>query len=969
MKRKATLFMILFVFLSANIFAQLTKSVVNENKVIIPPNENFLNIEPNVLEDFESYQDFVTEFTPWILNDVDGSNTYGITDVDFPNSGTAMAYIIFNPYSTTPSLGDDPELAAHSGNKFAASFSATSPPNNDWLITPLLSMGTNSSLNFWGKSFTTQYGAERLKVLISTSGTNPSDFTEISSGYIELPDDWNEYYFDLSEFNNQDIHIAFQCVSNDAFILMLDDILVSTEEVVSGCTLAGTVANALDGTPIEGALVEVAGLSDYTDAQGNYSIEGVPEGSLTSNFMGTPTSGESPLTVQFSDLSTGNTQLVTCSATDFITYNNNQVSIPSEGTVTLDISLSPVITGDEMRFVVNWGAEPRDLDSHLRTPEIEGTSYHIYYSSQGSATSAPYAALDHDVTQGFGPETMTIYDFFTGTYHYYIYKFAGEGEIISSGAVVQIYNETGLIQTLQVPTSGTGRYWYIGTIDGTTQSLSIINTIQDTEPGTGKRNVEYPEKPNLDNNYRSVITSWNWNFGDGQTSTQQNPNHIYTSGGDYTVSLTVGDGTSENTETKTNYIHVEGATGEATLSGMVTNALDGTPIEGALVEVAGLHDYTDAQGNYSIENVPVGVLTANFMGTPTEGVSPLNVQFSDLSTGNTQLVTCSATDFITYNNNQVNIPPDGTVTLDISLSPVITGNEMRFVVNWGAEPSDLDSHLRTPEIEGTSYHIYYSSQGSATSAPYAALDHDVTQGFGPETMTIYDFFTGTYHYYIYKFAGEGEIISSGAVVQIYNETGLIQTLQVPTSGTGRYWYIGTIDGTTQSLSIINTIQDTEPGTGKRNVEYPEKPNLDNNYRSVITSWNWNFGDGQTSTQQNPSHIYTSDGNYTVSLTVGDGTSENVETKIDYIKVGPYSIEEIISESVDLYPNPANGIVQFKSEYKIQQLKIYNYNGKLIKDVIVNDYSTSVNVESLESGIYMIQANIDTYVITKKLIIR
>ncbi len=973
MKRRTTLIMVLFVFLAVNAFSQITKSIVNENKVIIPPNENFLNIEPNVIEDFENYEDFATEFTPWILNDVDGSTTYGINNVDFPNSGTAMAYIIFNRNNTTPSLGDDAELAAHSGEKFAASFAAQNPPNNDWLITPTLNLGINSNLNFWGKSYTLQYGAERLKVLVSTSGTNPSDFTEITSGYIELPDDWAEYYYDLSAFNNQNIHLAFQCISNDAFILMLDDILVSTEEVASGSTLTGTVTNALDGTPIEGALVEVAGLSDITNEQGNYIIEGVPEGSLTANFTGNPTTGDSPLTVQFTDFSTINTQLVTCSANDFITYNNSQVIIPANSTVELDISLSPIITGDEMRFVVNWGANPRDLDSHLRTPEIEGTSYHIYYpsGSQGSATSAPFATLDHDVTQGYGPETITIYDFFTGTYHYYIYKFAGTGEITTSGAVVQIYNETGLIQTLQAPTTGEGDYWYVGTIDGTTQTLNIINTIQDTEPGTGNRNVNYPKKPDSDNNYRSEITSWNWSFGDGQTSDLQNPSHIFQSGGDFTVSLTVGDGTSENTETKLNYIHVEGPAGTATLNGMVTNALDGTPIEGALVEVAGLNDYTNALGNYTIENVPQGLLTSNFMGTPTEGVNPLTVHFSDLSTSSTQLVTCSAVDFITYTNNQVNVPPEGIVNLDISLSPIITGDEMRFVVNWGANPRDLDSHLRTPEIEGTSYHIYYpsGSQGSATSAPFATLDHDVTQGYGPETITIYDFFTGTYHYYIYKFAGTGEITTSGAVVQIYNETGLIQTLQAPTNGEGNYWYVGTINGTTRTLTIINTIQDTEPGTGYRNVEYPTKPNSDINYRSEITSWNWSFGDGQTSAEQNPNHIYTSDGDYTVSLTIGDGSSTNNKTKVDYIKVGPYSIEEIISESIDLYPNPSDGIVQFKSIYKIQQLKIYNYSGKLIKDIIVNDYSTIVDVENMKSGIYMIQVNIEDYAITKKLIIR
>src|SRR5207244_2496041 len=37
------------------------------------------------------------------------------------------------------------------------------------------------------------------------------------------------------------------------------------------------------------------------------------------------------------------------------------------------------------------------------------------------------------------------------------------------------------------------------------------------------------------------IASWSWNFGDGQTATQQNPSHTYAAGGSYTVTLTVKD--------------------------------------------------------------------------------------------------------------------------------------------------------------------------------------------------------------------------------------------------------------------------------------------------------------------------------------------------------------------------------------------------------------------------------------------
>lgn len=46
-------------------------------------------------------------------------------------------------------------------------------------------------------------------------------------------------------------------------------------------------------------------------------------------------------------------------------------------------------------------------------------------------------------------------------------------------------------------------------------------------------------------------TSWLWNFGDGITSTQQNPTHTYIASGTYTVSLTASNGQGSNTMTRT----------------------------------------------------------------------------------------------------------------------------------------------------------------------------------------------------------------------------------------------------------------------------------------------------------------------------------------------------------------------------------------------------------------------------------
>jgi len=53
---------------------------------------------------------------------------------------------------------------------------------------------------------------------------------------------------------------------------------------------------------------------------------------------------------------------------------------------------------------------------------------------------------------------------------------------------------------------------------------------------------------------------------------------------------------------------------------------------------------------------------------------------------------------------------------------------------------------------------------------------------------------------------------------------------------------------------------------------------------TITDWSWEFGDGETSIEQNPSHIYIEPGIYTISLTTTGPNGSDTETKVDYIQV-------------------------------------------------------------------------------------
>ena len=62
----------------------------------------------------------------------------------------------------------------------------------------------------------------------------------------------------------------------------------------------------------------------------------------------------------------------------------------------------------------------------------------------------------------------------------------------------------------------------------------------------------------------------------------------------------------------------------------------------------------------------------------------------------------------------------------------------------------------------------------------------------------------------------------------------------------------------------------------------------------VDSWLWNFGDGQTSTDQNPTHQYTSEGTFTVSLTATGPDYSDTETKTNYIQVGAAIIDVTVS---------------------------------------------------------------------------
>lgn len=175
---------------------------------------------------FESYTDFNKTLTPWTQYDGDGRTTYPISDVTFTNQGYTGSYIAFNPSATTPALSS--YWNAYSGSKYAACMAATTPPNNDWLISPALNFGNNPVISFYARSITSTYGLERFKVLYSTTGNSYTNFTNYLAGsaatYVEAPTSWTNYTYTLPPAcSNTTVYIAIQCVSSNAFSFQVDN--------------------------------------------------------------------------------------------------------------------------------------------------------------------------------------------------------------------------------------------------------------------------------------------------------------------------------------------------------------------------------------------------------------------------------------------------------------------------------------------------------------------------------------------------------------------------------------------------------------------------------------------------------------------------------------------------------------------------------------------------------------------------
>jgi PKD repeat protein len=160
-------------------------------------------------------------------------------------------------------------------------------------------------------------------------------------------------------------------------------------------------------------------------------------------------------------------------------------------------------------------------------------------------------------------------------------------------------------------------------------------------------------------------------------------------------------------------------------------------------------------------------------------------------------------------------------------------------------------------------------------------------------------------------------------------------------------------------------------TDESNIKTIDFTDISTNYP---TSWAWDFGDGNNSTDQNPTHTYQNVGIYEVVLTVTNEQGDYTEEKC--INVGNVSIsEEEVKETVKVFPNPVSGNsinVQLNSiENGEIQYSLINAEGKLLDNGSINAVSNStikIPLHNYSSGVYTLKIVQDSKIYIKQITI-
>ncbi len=497
---------------------------------------------------------------------------------------------------------------------------------------------------------------------------------------------------------------------------------------------------------------------------------------------------------------------------------------------------------------------------------------------------------------------------------------------------------------LDGPTNVTERIVYLDEfkVGGANSSYDDVAPGNNTTPVTSDFNWSAPECGNevsFSDQSTGSPTSWSWDFGDGGSSTEQNPAHTYAQPGTYTVVLQAGNGSSSDSHSEdvtVSFAEEPSATDVSRCgSGSVTLTASGSGTLRWYDAATGgtlLHTGTDyttpeltATTTYYVENA-VGYAATEHGGKTEKGNTGDYYPWDDAD-ASWGLRFDALTDIVLKSVKVYNgTSSAGSYTGERTFTVVdASGNEVTSAtVNVVSGEQRLTLNMHIPA--GTDYrllsdrHVGLWRDTGGASYPYtlgslatikAGVRYD---GVEPSDRT-------GYYYFFYDWEVEEDGSSSAtcssdrvavqAVINplpeasfTYTKDNRTVTFTNTSVGDSYSWDFGDGNSSTEAnpvhtydsdgsytvtLTATNSCGDNDssqvvvvgnasPVTASfsyyRENECSSEVSFTDMSEGSPTSWSWDFGDGGSSTEQNPAHTYAQPGTYTVVLQAGNGSSSD-----------------------------------------------------------------------------------------------
>jgi PKD repeat protein len=504
---------------------------------------------------------------------------------------------------------------------------------------------------------------------------------------------------------------------------------------------------------------------------------------------------------------------------------------------------------------------------------LPGT-YVVQLIAFGNGTSDTSSQL---ITATAGPQLAISVDSYQGCNGYTAFQFTcvspdatnlswdfGDGSTSSALNPQKVYNNPGTYSVSLLATNA----------DGCQSVVALQQVITVIEPPQASYTVNNNETCDLQELFEFTAGSettdtYNWDFGDGMTSSEMHPDHIFATSGIFTVELTM--------------TNAFGCSDSYSVANLITVHPDNTPVISASVlsgclplastlssNVVGAVSYSwlssDGQSattpTFSVTYFPAGNYNINLSVVMPNGCSYSSPAPTVIQVNPKPVASFTAA-------NTIGCAP---LTVDLT-NTSIGANSYYWTFGDGGYSFDADPVYSYPNpgefvITLKAFNEFgcwrtMSVDSIIVTAPTIVATLDNTTGCPPLTIALTNTSENAISY-LWDF-GDGTTSTDAVPTHTYNDLGQYEVMLVAFGSGGCSDTLVFAGGVNVSAQLANyptppPLAGCAPFTTSFGLNDPN-----------ITSFYWSFGDGTTSTAAAPSHTYTTPGNYIVSLQINDGS--------------------------------------------------------------------------------------------------